>query len=161
VHDRIAFVVSFGGHSDLRRVMHYLCTGEEPAIDGLQVHPPHDYGVALILYRIADRVVPPEQVAMLRDGIRTFLLASQQAALDPGMATGMFSRARAMVAQLPEPSARYLAYVNDRNTTALGAVLAPQLDAIESDTPALSPERAPLPPTAPVFLMHGADDTVI
>ena len=63
--------------------------------------------------------------------------------------------------KLPEPSARYLTYVNDRNTKALGAVLAPKLDALESDTPSLSPERTHELPTAPVFLMHGAEDTVI
>ena len=27
--------------------------------------------------------------------------------------------------------------------------------------PALSPERAPAPPVAPVFLLHGSDDNVI
>src|SRR2546422_327948 len=75
VRDRVAFVLSFGGHADLPRVMRYLCTGEAPHVDGLETHPPHDYDVG-------------------------------------------------------------------------GA-------------PALSPQRAPAPPAAPVYLLHGADDTVI
>jgi hypothetical protein len=38
-------------------------------------HPPHDYGVAVILYALAGRgVVPADQVEALRDGVRTFLL---------------------------------------------------------------------------------------
>src|SRR5512138_2431890 len=78
IRDHVAFVLSFGGHGDLPRVMRYLATGEAPHVDGLTPHPPHDYGVAVILYGLADQgVVPTDQVALLRDGIRTFLLASQ------------------------------------------------------------------------------------
>ena len=43
----------------------------------------------------------------------------------------------------------------------LGAVLAPHLAALASDNPALSPQRALSPPTAPVYLLHGANDSVI
>src|SRR5688572_3723045 len=77
IRDKVAFVVSFGGHGDLARVLRYLATGEAVEAPGVVTHPPHDYGVAVILYAAADRVVPPSQVEQLRDGIRTFLLASQ------------------------------------------------------------------------------------
>lgn len=161
VRDQVAFVVSFGGHADLPRVMRYLCTGDEPPAEGVITQRPHDYGVAVVLYGIAESVVPPGQVAALRDGVRTFLLASQQALVDPAMADTTFARARAIASGLPEPSATYLTYVNDRNTRALGAVLEPHLAALASDNPALSPERAPASPSAPVFLLHGSADTVI
>jgi fermentation-respiration switch protein FrsA (DUF1100 family) len=157
----VAFVVSFGGHADLPRVMRYLCTGDAPPVDGVSTRQPHDYGVAVVLYGITETVVPPEQVEALRDGVRTFLLASQQVLVDRARAERTFARAKALAARLPEPSATYLTYVNDRNTKALGAVLAPHLAALASDNPALSPERAHGTPTAPVFLLHGADDTVI
>lgn len=161
VRDHVAFVVSFGGHADLPRVMRYLCTGDEPPAEGVITQRPHDYGVAVVLYGIAESVVPPGQLAALRDGVRTFLLASQQALVDPAMADTTFARARAIANGLPEPSATYLTYVNDRNTRALGAVLEPHLAALASDNPALSPERAPAAPSAPVFLLHGSADTVI
>ena len=161
IRDRLAYVVSFGGHSDLRRVMQYLCTGEAPAVEGLVTHRPHDYGVAVVLYGIAHTVVPREQVEPLRDSVRTFLLASQLALVDTPVAETTFRRAREMAKGLPEPSATYMTHVNDRNTKALGAVLVPQLAALASDNPALSPERAPSPPSAPVFLLHGSADTVI
>jgi len=160
VRDRTAFVLSFGGHADLPRVMRYLCTGEAPHVEGLETHPPHDYGVAVLLYFFADRgVVPPEQVQPLRDGVGTFLLASQLTLVDMKQANDTFARAREMVKTLPEPSATYLKYVNERNVKALGPVLLPHVIDVGGD-PALSPERAPAP-AAPVYLLHGADDTVI
>lgn len=159
VRNQVAFLVSFGGHADLPRVMRYLCTGEEIRVQGVDTPPPHDYGVAVILYAAADRVVPPEQVKALREGVETFLLASQLTLVDMQQANATFARAREMAKSLPEPSATYLTYVNDRNVKALGPVLAPHL-ALEAD-PAASPQQAASPPAAPVFLLHGAEDTVI
>jgi dienelactone hydrolase len=159
IRDKVAFVVSFGGHGDLGRVLRYLATGEAVQAPGVLTHPPHDYGVAVILYAGADRVVPPEQVAPLREGIGTFLLASQLTLVNMNQANATFQKAHDMVRSLPEPSATYLTYVNDRNVKALGPIRAPHIG-LEAD-PAASPERAPLPPAAPVFLLHGDDDTVI
>lgn len=159
IRDKVAYVVSFGGHGDLGRVLRYLATGEAVQAPGVLTHPPHDYGVAVVMYAGADRVVPPGQVAPLREGIGTFLLASQLTLVNMDQANATFQKARDMVKLLPEPSATYLTYVNDRNVQALGLVLVPHLG-LEAD-PAASPERAPLPPASPVFLLHGDDDTVI
>lgn len=159
IRDKVAYVVSFGGHGDLARVLRYLATGEAVQAPGVRTIPPHDYGVAVILYAAADRVVPPEQVTLLRDGIRTFLLASQLTMVDMDQANAMFAKARGMEAGLPEPSATYLKWVNERNVKEMGPLLAPHLG-LEAD-PAASPERAPSIPAAPVFLLHGDADTVI
>jgi hypothetical protein len=72
IKDRVAFVMSFGGHGDLSRAMHYLTTGEvlgdlETAkrssavlgADHVGVHPPHDYGLAVTLLNLADRSRSP------------------------------------------------------------------------------------------------------
>jgi pimeloyl-ACP methyl ester carboxylesterase len=159
--DKVAFVLSFGGHGDLPRVMRYLATGEAVQVPGIVTHPPHDYGVAVILHGLADRgVVPADQVSALRDGVRTFLLASQLTLVSQEQATAMFAKAREMAAALPEPSRTYMNYVNDRAVAKLGPVLVPHLQQLGADDPALSPQRA-APPTAPVFLLHGDDDTVI
>jgi acetyl esterase/lipase len=74
-------------------------------------------------------------------------------------ANATFAKAREMAKKLPEPSATYLTYVNDRNVKALGPLLVPHLG-LQAD-PAASPERAPSVPSAPVFLLHGDEDTVI
>jgi dienelactone hydrolase len=166
--DKIAYVFSFGGHGDLRRVLRYMCTGLEPLPPGAapgtppHVRAPHDYGVAVILLGLADRMVPPDQVAPLRRGLETFLTASQLTLVDMNQATATFKQSQAIAAALPEPSSRLMRYVNERNTKALGAELLPVLDRIgaEEYPPALSAEHSPVP-SAPVYLLHGTDDTVI
>lgn len=160
VRDRVAYVLSFGGHGDLQRVVRYLCTGEAPQVAGVETHPPHDYGVAVVLYGLAARVVPAEQLEPLREGIRTFLWASQLTLVDERKADATFAKAREMAKALAEPSATYLRHVNERNVGALGPVLVPHIAEATGD-PAISPERAPAAPAAPVYLLHGAGDTVI
>lgn len=161
IREHVSFVVSLGGHGDLRRVMRYLATGEEPHVDGVTIHPPHDYGVAVILNCLADRgVVPIEQAPALREAINTFLRGSQATVVSEAHAAPLFAQARAMADALPEPSRTYMRYVNDRNVKQLGAVLVPHLNQLGADDPALSPELAP-PPSAPAFLLHGHDDNII
>jgi dienelactone hydrolase len=161
IKDHVAFVLSFGGHGDMPRVMKYLATGEELPAPGAVTHPPHDYGVAVILYRLAEYgVVPADQVATLREGVRTFLLASQLTLVNMDEANATFQRARDLAAAMPEPSKRYMTYVNDRAVSKLGPILVPYLQQLGADDPGLSPQRA-APPAAPVFLLHGDEDTVI
>lgn len=175
IRDRVAFVMSFGGHGDLSRVMHYLCSGEVlgdlerakrssavAGADHVTVHPPHDYGVAVTLLSLADRVVPADQVAGLSRGIDGFLLASSLAMTDTAAATREFARARDYAGTLPEPSRTLMMYVNDRAVDKLGPTLLPIVDGLKDHPamPALSPERA-TPPAAPIFLLHGVDDNVI
>ena len=162
IRNKLAYVMSFGGHGDLPRVMRYLVTGEETPIAGVTLHPPHDYGVAVILHGLADRgVVPGDQVAALRNGLDIFLLGSQQTVLEPNLAVRTFARARDYEQTLPEPSRTYLHYVNERDTKQLGAVLLPFLDQLAAGDPALSPDRARSVPAAPVYLLHGVEDTVV
>ena len=162
IRDKVAFILSFGGHGDLRRVMQYLTTGEAPQVPGLETSPPHDYGVAVILFGLADRgVVPPDQVAPLREGIETFLLASQLTLVSMDQANAMFARARELAAALPEPAQTYMGYVNDRAVKKLGPALVPYLPQLGADDPALSPQWVAEPTPAPIFLLHGNDDTVI
>ncbi|MGE3275553.1 MAG: alpha/beta hydrolase family protein [Vicinamibacterales bacterium] len=175
LRDRVAYVLSFGGHGDLPRVMRYLCAGDAPAMPDLseardyvtgaehvEIHPPHDYGVAVVLLNVADRVVPPEQVVQLRTGILTFLRASSLTLVDPVGAERTFAEARAWAATLPEPAKTYLTWVNERAVDKLGPRLLPVISGLGDGPadPALSPERADAP-AAPVFLLHGADDNVI
>jgi dienelactone hydrolase len=187
---RVAYVFSFGGHDDLPRVLRYLCTGQEPypahqlriksdAKDGgaasqpdravrLQpdrpdqpfVRPPHDYGVAVILLGVAERVVPAAQVERLRDAVRRFLWASAlDGAGDKARAATEFAAVRVLSRKLPEPSATLLRYVDERDVVHLGPRLLPYVRYYGGD-PALSVSKSPRP-SAPIFLLHGTDDNVI
>jgi dienelactone hydrolase len=175
IRDRVAFVMSFGGHGDLSRALHYLTSGDvlgdleqakhSSAVLGAEhvgVHPPHDYGLAVTLLNLADRVVPADQVAALSKGIDGFLLASSLAVTDPPRSVPVFEEMKRYQDTLPEPSRTFMQYVNDRAVDKLGPILLPVVDGLK-DHPgmtALSPERA-APPAAPVFLLHGVDDSVI
>jgi dienelactone hydrolase len=156
LRDKVAAILSLGGHGELSRVLSFLCTGVLP--DGRPLKP-HDYGVVVILLNVADRLVPAEQVEPLRAAIRTFLRASHLALSDAKRAGETFEEARRMQARLPEPASTLMGYVNTRDVAALGPLLLPHVRAFAAD-PSLSPELSPSP-SAPVYLLHGADDTVI
>ncbi|WPB77736.1 hypothetical protein KYC5002_01045 [Archangium violaceum] len=153
---KVAFVFSLGGHGELSRVLAFLCTGIEP---GGQHRRPHDYGVAIILLNVAGLMVPPEQVETLRAGILTFLRASHLALRDTRQAEETFAAARRMQLEMPEPAATLMKYVNERDVAALGPLLLPHAKVYAGD-PSLSPELSPAP-SAPVYLLHGTEDSVI
>jgi dienelactone hydrolase len=152
---RTAFVLSFGGHGDLPRTLAYLCTGR--LRDG-SYRPPHDYGIAIVLLGVADRMVPPEQAQPLRDAILAFLHASHVDMWDKALAQVEFARARRMTESLDEPARTLMRYVNDRDVARLGPLLLPHVHDLGSDA-ALSPDR--WTPRSPVYLLHGTEDNVI
>jgi hypothetical protein len=182
LRDRLAFVLTFGGHADLPRVLRYLCTGVEPPPPdsasvlrriGLQPRgevaardpftqppPPHDYGVAVILLGVADQLVPAAQAPRLREAVRRFLMASALDREDKASAAAEFAALREVAKTLPEPSATLLRYVNERDVVHLGARLLPYVGLLAGH-PALSAERTNDKPVAPVFLLHGIQDNVI
>ena len=156
LRDRTAFVMSFGGHGDLPRTLRYLCTGMQP--DGAH-RAPHDYGVAIILLGLADRLVPAAQAEPLRASILAFLEASRLDLVDKAASARGFEHARRLAGALPEPARTLMAYVNARDVNALGPILLPHVSAMGGHA-ALSPARSPAP-AGPVYLLHGSDDNVI
>ena len=168
---RTAYVFSLGGHDDLTRVLRYLCTGREPrpapdvrlgsaAVDTTFVLPPHDYGVAVILLSLADRLVPPAQVERLRAGVRQYLWASAlDGGVDKARAPAEFDAVQRVARSLPEPSATLLRYVLARDVVHLGARLLPFVGT-NGAADALSVSKSPKP-TAPVFVLHGLEDNVV
>jgi fermentation-respiration switch protein FrsA (DUF1100 family) len=112
--------------------------------------------LAIILFIVADRLVPNAQVEPLRDGVRRFLRASY---LDRTPAKQEYAAIGELASRLPPPAGALLASLNNRDVAALGPILLPHLESLP-DIPALSPSRSPAP-TAPVFLLHGSGDTVI
>ena len=168
LRDRLLYVLAFGGHDDLPRVLTYLCTGVEGGPDtgawqeldttALQ-GAPHDYGVAVVLLNVVEHLVPPDQVSLLRDAVRRYLWASHLAAVDQPAAGREFAALRTLALRLPEPARSLLDSVNTRNTAHLGPLLLPYV-ASHVEAAALSPSRSPAP-TSRVFLLHGSGDTVI
>ncbi len=140
---RLGGIFAFGGHGNLDRVMNYLATGLLPEGGKLS---PHLYGQAVLARRLADQLVPPEQVEPLRQALALFL---QERAAD-------FQTQAASLA----PEARRVAECCLRwDSQAMGRLLAPLAAKLRSD-PRLSPELNPRP-GCPVFLLHGSEDNVI
>ena len=148
--------VSFGGYGDLPRVLRYLCTGLLP--DGTR-QPAHDYGTVMFLLHALPHLVPAEQFGPLDRAIRLFLDASMVDVSDPPRAVELFRQAGQLGAALPEPARSVMADVSARDATRLGPRLL-ELAEVVGGHPAVSPERSPAT-LAPVFLAHGAADTVI
>ena len=105
--------VSLGGHDDLPRVLRYLCTGAEPyprqQLGGQGqpfVRAPHDYGVAVILLGVADRLVP---AGAGRSAQGRGARISRRSALDSvnhdARRPASSMRLRELPQTLPEPSA--------------------------------------------------------
>jgi dienelactone hydrolase len=171
LQDRVAYVLSIGGHDDLTRVLRYLCLGTEarpprqlrfstaPGDDGEKIlaRRPDDYGIAVFLLGVADRVVPRAQVDPLRAAVRQSLEASARER-DRQPYPRQDAPAHRTLG-LPEPAATLLRYVNDRDVVRLGARLLPHTRAYASD-PGMSPSKSPRP-SAPLFLLHGTEDNLI
>lgn len=156
IADRLTAVVSIGGHGDLPRVMTYLATGETAS--GAHV-PPHDYGVAVILYGAADRLVPGAQVEPLRRTLRAWLDAGSASAASPDLARDLFAEAASLAGDLPDPARTFAERAIARDVAALGPRVRPFIEDLGGAS-ALSPERSP-PPAAPVFLLHGDTDPLV
>lgn len=152
---RLTLVLSIGGHGDLARVLHYLCTGRLP--DG-HYRTPHAYGLAVLALTAAPNLVPPDQAASLSSAIKRYLDESQ----DEGKGEDALHLREVgldLASKLPTASQTVMHWIAVLDVDALGRALDPYMDDLAA-SPALSPERSRTP-TAPVFLLHGADDNVI
>ncbi|MGD0838841.1 MAG: hypothetical protein ABSB49_19575 [Polyangia bacterium] len=172
IKDRVAFVLSLGGYADLPRVLRYLCgetldlatavPGESIWVTGWQhirVPKPNDYGAVVALLNLGDRLVPGAQVPLLEKAITEFLRASSIDRTLPERAQAILAEVRQLGDSLPEPSRTLVKEVSERDVDQLGRALQTTLAALELPA-ALSPDRSPAP-LAPVFLLHGADDSVV
>lgn len=156
VAEKITAMFALGAHSDLPRVVRYLCIA-----DGAPktLKPPHDYGVVLMLRASARLVVPANQVAALDRALVTFLDGSSADGVDQKRADALFADVAAQADTLPEPAQGLVRAILKRDVTAVGKQLAPFAEQITGDA-SLSPARSPLT-RAPVFLLHGVNDNVI
>src|SRR5262249_12725792 len=173
LRDRVAWVVSLGGHDDLPRVLRYLCTGIEPLPPGqlgiglrdgapgaaVFARPPDVHALAVVLLGVGSRMVPPGQVDPLRSAVRTYLVKSTTEEIDRSRTEHQSRDLPGSGRSLPEPAAGLVRTLNDGDVIHLGNRLLPYVGAL-GDAPALSPSRSPAP-SAPVFVLHGPDDAMI
>jgi dienelactone hydrolase len=145
----IAFVVAVGAHDDLGRVLRFFASNETQRPDGtimqLTAHP---YGPGVLVYAHADDFFPPDDVDAAREALRLWLHEDFDAA-----------RERAKV--LSPEGAVEMKRVFDRDTAALAPQLNPEIARLAAGFAAVSPSAHLADIRVPVFLLHGAGDTVI
>ena len=170
LQDHVEFVFAFGGHASFPRVLRFLSSGRVPAdlppagappssVPAETYLRPHDYGVAVLVLGLADRMVPAEQSGPLRTAILEYLTASCYDLINLTRALAIYKSAETMAAALPEPARTLMLYCNARDVDALGPRILALLPT-DGFSPALSADLSPAP-TAPVYLLHGTGDNVV
>ena len=145
----IGFVVAIGAHHDLARVSRFFATNEVKHPDGSTSHlEAHGYGVLVLVYGRAEQFFAPEDVAAARDTIRLWLWDDRAAA-------------RARAKDLSPAGAAKMALLFDGPMEKIAPELLRDVDREEAAMRAVSPSGHLGGMTVPVFLLHGAGDTVI
>ncbi len=142
LRDKVSAVFSFGGHGDLDRTISYLVTGEGEDGPG----SPHVYGQAVLMRKLAPRLVPASEIEDFRAALDAYLQGREDEVIDQlencGTATGQL-----------------LDHCLERRASVLAEKLSPLIRKGEFDK-ILSPVQGPVP-ACPVFLLHGARDNVV
>jgi dienelactone hydrolase len=145
----IGLVVAIGAHDELARVTRFFAHGTSPAPDGSTLTmAPHEYGPLVLAYGKADRFFGPEDVAVAREAMRLKLWERHDEAVE---------RAKALS---PAGMKRW-----EELTSANRMALAPLLETLADENAAMFRDASPHGKLGtvrvPVFLLHGAGDSVI
>lgn len=145
----LEYVTSVGGHHDLARVLSFLVDNRIEAPDGPRELTAHDYGLIVVVYDNLERFVDPVDRPVVADTFRHWLHEERNMAL---------ARAAEVLTASGERVVQQL--VSGR----LGE-LAPQLKTLleerRRELGELSPSGKLSAIGVPVYLLHGARDSVI
>jgi pimeloyl-ACP methyl ester carboxylesterase len=143
----IGFVVAIGAHHDMRRVLEFFSTNQVKWADG-HVEPltAHPYGALVLLHSHLEGFVPAAEVTTCRTIFRLWLWEKPE-------------EARALLKDLsPETAAKIQAILEGKADV---AALVREIARDEKGALSVSPAGHLDGLRAPVFLLHGAGDTVI
>lgn len=146
---RLEYVTSVGGYHDLDRVLHFLMEDEIDTPKGRVHLKAHEYGLVVLVYDHLDRLVPGEDVGVMQAAFRAWLHEDRDRAI--ALASRRHTAAGEHLFQLLQHHRLH--------------ELCPRLEAIvareRAELAALSPRGHLSQIDAPVYLLHGAGDTVI
>jgi dienelactone hydrolase len=145
----VAFVVAVAAHDDLARVARFFATNEIPRPDGTIVHlAAHPYGPLVLVYDRLEDFFPPADLPAARDALRAWLWEDQ-------------ADAKVKEAPLSPPSRARMDALFDDKLGDIDQALLAEIDAHADVFRAASPRGHMDGLRAPVFLLHGAGDSVI
>ena len=145
----IGYVVAIGAHDDLERVSRFFATGriEDPEGHASPLKP-HEYGPLVLVYDHADRFFSREDVAPAKEVLRLWLWEKRK-------------EARAALPPLSAEGREKLERLLDGKIETIGEELTREIDRDREEAARVSPHGHLGDLRVPVFLLHGAGDTVI
>ena len=145
----LAFVVSIGGHHDMRRIARYFVTDEVETPEGETIPwRAHDYGLAVLVYDTPERFVPAADVPVFKTAVRAFLHDS-------------YAEADALAVPLSPEAHGIYESIAHRDTHALAPQVLAAMHDIEGTLMAASPAGHIKDIRVPIYLLHGAHDNVV
>ena len=145
----IRALVLFGGYENLERVARFLVTGQEEFPDGrILPAPAHDYGASVFVYAHLSQFFDPKDIPAAHEALKYWLWEEPQNA---------------------EP---WLAKLSPQGRTLLDALMSRRIDLVrpqllaafhadQGELASLSPHGQIANLRVPVFILHGASDTII
>ncbi len=145
----VAFVVAVGAHDDLARVARFFATDAIARPDGSILHlTAHPYGPLVLVYDHVQDFLPAADLADTKDALRLWLWEEKDAA-------------RARLASLPSDARSKLGALFNGDIASIAPQLLAEIDASDGALRAASPHGRLAGLRAPVYLLHGAGDSVI
>ncbi len=145
----IGFVVAVGAHDDLARVSHFFATGNIEDPDGRpQPIAAHEYGPLVLVYSHIEDFFPEEDVPAARDVLRAWLWEERD-------------HARAGLPKLSAPAKEKMERLFSGDVASIAPEISVELAKNKAQADRVSPHGRLSGLSVPVFLLHGAGDTVI
>jgi dienelactone hydrolase len=147
--DHVAFVVAVGAHDDLGRVSRFFVTNEIADPSGVTTNlRAHGYGMMVLVYSHAADFFPAEDVPAAREALRLWLWEQRD-------------DAQAAALRLSPPSKAKIDQLFGEGSDSMKAELLAEIASHGADMANVSPHGHLATLRAPVYLLHGAGDTVI
>src|SRR5262249_25115819 len=144
-----AFVAAVGAHDDLARVLRFFADNRIERPDGTTMElAAHDYGALVLVYSHIESFFAADDLPAPRDALRLWTWDDKE---------GARRRAR----DLSQPAQARMQALFDRNIDAVKTEMVAEIERSRAAEAAVSPRGHLKDIRVPVFLLHGAGDTVI
>jgi len=142
-------LVLFGGYENLERVSRFLTTGHEEFPDGRVIPAPaHDYGASVFVYAHLSQFFDAKDIPAAHEALKYWLWEEPD-------------KAQPWLDTLNPPARKLLDELMARRIDLVRQQLLDAIHADKSELAGLSPHGHIAGLRVPVFILHGASDTVI
>lgn len=142
-------LVLFGGYENLERVSRFLATGQEEFPDGRVIPAPaHDYGASVFVYAHLSQFFDAQDIPAAHEALKYWLWEEPE-------------NAQPWLDKLSPPARKLLDALMSRQIDLVRPQLLAAIHADAAELASLSPDGQIAKLRIPVFILHGATDTVI